>query len=270
MESEMLNLSRGAGILSGVESNFATGPTCMYIYLYIYIYLSKYIYIYMLSERAIYLFIYIYMYIYVYIYICNLSTSSSITARELLLCGCLCWFLKPVDVFSQVEVSIPLQVGQGKASRYTMMKHMPTIVRLARCPPTSRNLGLLAVPGQQHLSPGKQFIVCLCVCVAVCVCVCVFVWECVCVRACVCGWCGCRRGCGGRCGCGCVCVCVCGWVGLDPIVWLASQYDIWGQIQTRRHVVPGTPGVLDSLELGHRMLCGTIAHDETPGSNTKS
>ena len=69
MESEMLNLSRGAGILSGVESNFATGPTCMYIYLYIYIYLSKYICIYMLSERAIYLFIYIYMYIYVYIYI---------------------------------------------------------------------------------------------------------------------------------------------------------------------------------------------------------
>ena len=193
MESERLNLSRGAGILSGVESNFATGPTCMYIYIYLYIYisiyLSTYIYIYMFSERAIYLFIYIYMYIciYMYIYICNLSTSSSITARELLLCGCLCWFLKPVDVFSQVEVSIPLQVGQGKASRYTMMKHMPTIVRLARCPPTSRNLGLLAVPGQQHLSPGKQFIVCLCVCgcVCVCVCVCVRVRVCVCARVCV-------------------------------------------------------------------------------------
>ena len=155
----------------------------LYIYIYISIYLSTYIYI--CFQKG--LFIYLFIYIYVYIYICNLSTSSSITARELLLCGCLCWFLKPVDVFSQVEVSIPLQVGQGKASRYTMMKHMPTIVRLARCPPTSRNLGLLAVPGQQHLSPGKQFIVCLCVCVGVCVClcVCVFVWECVCARVCV-------------------------------------------------------------------------------------
>ena len=160
----------------------------MYVYISLYIYISIYLstYIYICFQKGLFIYLYICIYIYIYIYICNLSTSSSITARELLLCGCLCWFLKPVDVFSQVEVSIPLQVGQGKASRYTMMKHMPTIVRLAPLPPNLQESGPVGCPRSTAPKSRKTVhSVSVCVWGCVCLCVCVFVWVCVCARVCV-------------------------------------------------------------------------------------